>query len=535
MGPGLNLDPVISRLPPGNLAAAGAETTERSGLAHAAHAADAPLAARQRAAALAALGRAEGFDLAVIGGGATGLAIALQATWASRSVALVEAGDFAGGTSSRSTKLLHGGVRYLAQGRIGLVREALHERAALIGLAPRLARPLRFVMPAYRWWERAFYGLGLWAYDRLAGSASLGPTRQLSGLCTRRDYPKLVTRGLRGAVSYCDAQFDDAGLALAMARGAAQAGAVIVNRVQAIGVIESGGQVCGVSVRDRETDAQITIHARDVVNAAGVWVDALRTGAPMVEPSQGAHIVVARTFFPADEALLLPRTADGRVLFIVPWLDHCVIGTTDTPRSAAELPPLAEPLPFAEEIDLILAEVGRVLSPAPSRADILSAWAGLRPLVRPAQPAAGGTGGSAGRTGSISREHAIEVAGNGLTTITGGKWTTCLAMARDLLRALPHGPIDIDAATAQALPADAPDCAARAPTADEVRWLAEHTWARTVEDVLARRSRLLFLDVRAALAAAPAVAAALGEATGQDPDLEGFRLLASSWLARLQP
>lgn len=506
-------------------------TTDRSGMGGG----GAAPAVRQRAEALAALGRAEGFDLAVIGGGATGLAIALQAAWAGRSVALVEAGDFASGTSSRSTKLLHGGVRYLAQGRIGLVREALHERAALIGLAPGLARPLRFVMPAYRWWERAFYGLGLFAYDRLAGAASLGPTRQLSGIATRHAYPSLVSRGLRGAVSYCDAQFDDAGLALAMARAAARAGGVLVNRVQASGVIESEGQVCGVAVRDRESGQSLTIHARDVVNAAGVWVDALRKGAPMVEPSQGAHLVVSRRFFPADEALLLPRTADGRVLFVVPWLGHCVIGTTDTPRAAAELPPLAEPLPFAEEIELILAEVGRVLSPAPSRADILSAWAGLRPLVRPAQPTAEGSGGSTGRTGAISREHAIEVAGNGLATITGGKWTTCLAMARDLLRALPHGPIETEALATQLLPADAPDCAARAPTADEVRWLAEHTWARTVEDVLARRSRLLFLDVRAALAAAPAVAAALGDATGRDPDLEGFRLLAGSWLARLQP
>lgn len=499
---------------------------------------DATLAAGQRAAALATLGRAQGFDLAVIGGGATGLSIALQAAWAGRSVALVEAGDFASGTSSRSTKLLHGGVRYLAQGRISLVREALHERAEIIALAPALAHPLRFVMPAYRWWERPFYGLGLWAYDQLAGSASLGPTRQISSLEARETYPNLLARGLRGAVSYCDAQFEDAGLALAMARAAAQAGALLLNRVQAVEPIETAGQVTGVTVRDRESDARFELRARDVVNATGVWVDALRTGRPMVEPSQGAHLVVPRTFFPSNEALLLPRTADGRVLFIVPWLGHCVIGTTDTPRSATDLAGLVEPLPFAEEIDLILSEVRRVLSPAPTRADLLSAWAGLRPLVRTVEAAHEQPGDNTGRpvrTGDISREHAIEVAANGLTTITGGKWTTCLEMARDVLRILPRGPIDLAPPRGKRLPEDAPDCAARPPTAAEVRWFAEQAWARTVEDVLARRSRLLFLDVRAALAAAPSVAAALETATGHDPDLEGFRLLADSWLARMRP
>lgn len=487
--------------------------------------------ARARRAAFTALARPEGFDLAIVGGGATGLAVALQAAWAGRSVALVEADDFASGTSSRSTKLLHGGVRYLGQGQIGLVREALHERASLIALAPTLAGPLRFMMPAYRWWERWFYGVGLVIYDRLAGRSSLGPTRLHDATDTRLAYPQLQTRGLRGAVSYCDAQFDDAGLAIAMARGAAEAGAILLNRVQALDIRRGADGFARIALTDRESGGQIELRARDVVNATGVWVDVLRNDLPMVQPSQGAHIVVDRKFFPADEALLVPRTADGRVLFVVPWLGHCVIGTTDTPRDAADTVLGREPLPFSAEINLILSEASRVLSPAPARSDILSAWAGLRPLVKP--PGRGSAiDGTATNTGAISREHAIEIDARGVVTITGGKWTTCLAMARDALRQLPREPLICEAPSGRTLPDGLPDCAARAPSPDEVVWLARHTWARSVEDVLARRSRLMFLDIRQAIDAAPEVARVLRAETGMDPDLDGFLLRARSWLSR---
>ena len=479
-----------------------------------------------RTQAFASLTRSEGFDLAVVGGGATGLAVALQAAWAGRSVALIEAHDFASGTSSRSTKLLHGGVRYLAQGEISLVREALHERKALIDLAPDLAHPIRFVMPAYRWWERLFYGAGLVTYDWLAGTSSLGKTEQLSRAAMLSRYPAVATHHLRGAVSYCDAQFDDAGLAIAMARGAAAAGAVLLNRVQATAVTPDTGGLA-VALTDRFNGTSGYLKARDVVNAAGVWVDGLRGGAPMVQPSQGAHIVVDRRFHPADDALLLPRTADGRVLFVVPWLGYCVIGTTDTPRDPADVDLGREPLPFSAEIDLILSEAARLLSPAPTRADILSAWAGLRPLVKPSA-----TTGSA--THRISREHAIEVEPNGLVTITGGKWTTCLAMARDALRALPQHPFEATTPPGITLPSGMAALASRAPSPAEVAWLADHTWASTVEDVLARRSRLLFLDVASALAAAPLVASALEARTGRDADLAGFQLTAHAWMARFR-
>lgn len=480
-----------------------------------------------REQSIARLSRPEGFDLAIVGGGATGLAVALLAAWAGRSVALIEANDFASGTSSRSTKLLHGGVRYLAQGEIGLVREALHERKALIDLAPEIAHPLRFAMPAYRWWERLFYGVGLVAYDWLAGAASLGKTEQLSQAATLERYPTVSPRHLNGSVTYCDAQFDDAGLAIAMARGAAAAGALLLNRVEATAV-SRGPSGLSVSFTDRLTGAQGQVTARNVVNAAGVWVDGLRSGAPMVQPSQGAHIVVDRRFHPSADALLLPRTADGRVLFVVPWLGHCVIGTTDTPRDPADVELGREPLPFSAEIDLILSEAGRLLSTAPTRADILSAWAGLRPLVKPAA-----AGGSA--THRISREHAIEVETNGLVTITGGKWTTCLAMARDVLRALPEQPFEAATPPGSKLASGMTDFASRVPTASEVGWLVDHTWANTVEDVLARRSRLLFLDVAQALAAAPAVAQALESRTGHAADLPGFQLMAQAWMARFRP
>lgn len=486
-----------------------------------------------RSQSLAQLSRPDGFDLAVIGGGATGLAIALQASRAGKTVALVEARDLASGTSSRSTKLLHGGVRYLAQGQVSLVRQALQERARLIKLAPKLTRPLRFVMPAYRWWERALYGTGLVAYDWLSGTASLGTTQYLSRSEVRSLYPQLNPNRLRGAVSYCDAQFDDAGLAIAMARGAAKSGALIVNRVCALKVGLRSEHTIEITIRDEEMGAITTLHCRDAINAAGVWVDALRRAEPIMRPSQGAHIVIARSFFPATDALLLPRTDDGRVLFVVPWLDHCVIGTTDTPREASDLAIGREPLPFSAEIDLILAEAAKVLSPAPKRADVLSAWAGLRPLVEHASRA----DTSARKplpTHQISREHSIEIAANGLLTITGGKWTTCLAMARDALRALPHQPIDIAEEIGAPLPDDGPDCAARVPTDSEIVWLANHTWARTVEDILARRSRLLFLNVVAALKAAPEVARALENATGEDPGLDDFMMLCRTMLARFQ-
>jgi glycerol-3-phosphate dehydrogenase len=368
------------------------------------------------------------FDLAVMGGGATGLGVALDAALRGHRVIVLESHDFAGGTSSRSTKLLHGGVRYLAQGNVSLVREALHERSAILRVAPHVAAPLPFVMPAYRWWQAPFYGLGLKMYDALAGAAGLGPTRWLSKQDTRNLLPGLQASGLHAGVQYWDAQFDDARLAVAIARSAAAAGAWMFNHMAVTAIMPGDGdRSWRLQARDATLGQSHEVYARCVVNAAGVWVDGLRAMAnpqaevaPMVSPSQGVHLVVDRSFMAGDNALLVPKTKDGRVLFAVPWMGALILGTTDTPRQDAP----REPQAFEDEVAFILREAAEVLSRAPTRADVRSMWVGLRPLVKPSGDQA---------TQSISREHTIEVSPQGLVTVTGGKWTTYRKMAEDTI------------------------------------------------------------------------------------------------------
>lgn len=529
-------------------------------------------------------------DLIVVGGGASGLGVALDARLRGLSVLLLESHDFAGGTSSRATKLVHGGVRYLAQGNIGLVREALHERRALLNNAPHLAQPLAFVMPAYRPWEVPFYGTGLKIYDALAGSASLGRTEWLGRARTAAQLPGLNTAGLFGGVKYWDGQFDDARLALVLARTAAAQGALVLNYCPVVDVLHENGRVGGVRWRDALDPGGRragTVRARCVINATGVWVDDLRRlddaargqdTAPMVAPSQGVHLVVDRSFMPSAEALLVPRTRDGRVLFAVPWLGHLILGTTDTPRDAVAREPRALP----EEIAFILNESAHVLARAPRAGDVLSVWVGLRPLVRPAhedeaghgavrrdcsmpdesEPLASGKAG--GGTKTISREHTVRVSPSGLVTVTGGKWTTYRSMAEDvlrhcqgagLLRALPpcrtaRFPLlgapspgtpatrlteppglhvyGTEAADVQALPG-AGTGLGLGLTEAMVRHAARREYARTVEDVLARRHRMLFLHADRAIQAAPAVSRILAEEIGSDGDPEAFLALAEQY------
>lgn len=501
------------------------------------------------------------YDLAVIGGGATGLGVALDAAVRGYRVVLVESHDFAKGTSSRATKLVHGGVRYLAQGNIALVREALHERTTLLHNAPHLAQPLAFVMPSYKFWETPFYGVGLKMYDALAGKAGLGATEFLGRAEALRCLPTARPEGLKGGVKYWDGQFDDARLALALARTAAAHGALLVNYCPARELIHEAGKVAGLVCEDAETGRRFEIRAACVVNATGVWVDGLRqqdgeaTGnpvRPMVAPSQGVHIVVDRDFLPSDHALMVPKTADGRVLFAVPWLGKLILGTTDSPRHDLAREPLALP----EEVAFILGESARYLSRAPTAADVRSIWVGLRPLVKPQDD-------DAGDTKAISREHTVAVGRSGLVTVTGGKWTTYRAMAEDVLQkcvadgllapraASRTSDLPVVGAPAAAVPqrlcdaqglhsygTEAPVVAALpgagielAPGLTEamVRFAARHEYARTVEDVLARRSRLLFLDARQAAARAPAVAALLREELGIDPQLEPFLALAQQY------
>jgi glycerol-3-phosphate dehydrogenase len=504
------------------------------------------------------------WDLVVIGGGATGLGVALDAAARGLSVALVEAEDFAKGTSSRATKLAHGGVRYLAQGNLRLVREALRERAILLRNAPHLAQPLPFLLPLYgakgRWFDQWFYGGGLMLYDLLAGRQRQGRTEFLGAAAAVRLAQGLRSSGLAGAVRYWDGQFDDARLALALARTAIARGATVLNHCAAVGLTHEGGRIAGVTVEDRENGQRLVLRTRCAVNATGVWVDAVRRmdraqRGNLVAPSQGVHLVVDRDFLPGGHAILVPKTRDGRVLFAVPWLGKTILGTTDTPRNDLAI----EPEPFREEIDFILGEAARFLAKAPTRADIRSVWVGLRPLVKPPNE-------DPGDTKALSREHAVLVERSGLVTVTGGKWTTYRAMAEDVLahcmanRLLPARPAG---ATAELPLVGAPAAGERPlsdapglhlygteaplvrslPGADReiapglteamVRFAARHEYARTVEDVLARRSRLLFLDARLAASAAQRVAALLVEELGNEFDagstLRNFLQLAARY------
>ena len=486
------------------------------------------------------------WDILVIGGGATGMGVAVDAAARGFSVALVEAHDFGKGTSSRSTKLVHGGVRYLEQGNVPLVMSALKERGLLRQNAPHLVHDLAFVVPNYSWWEAPFYGIGLKLYDLLAGKYGFGPSKLLSREETLARLPALEPEGLLGGVVYYDGQFDDARLLIHLAMTAADHGATVVNYCPAAALLkDEEGYVNGVVARDGETGEEFTLHARVVVNATGVFTDAVRRLAdpgiePMMVTSQGIHLVFHREFLAGDTALMVPRTSDGRVLFVIPWHGHAVAGTTDTPVDEPSL----EPHPFEEEIEFVLETAGRYFTRPPSRADVLAVYVGLRPLVTT-------DGKGEGKTSALSRDHVIHVDSSGLLTITGGKWTTYRHMAEDCVdHAITLGRLD-DAACATknlrihgyaadlapALPehlgvygSDAAAIAdlARDPAlaaqldpalpyiAAEAVWAARHEMARTDEDVLARRTRALFLNAGAACRMAEPVARLLAAELGRD-------------------
>ena len=500
----------------------------------------------------------DGWDVLVIGGGATGLGTAVDAAARGHRTVLLEQHDFAKGTSSRSTKLIHGGFRYLKQGNLKLVHEALRERGLLRRNAWHLVHPLSFVVPAYGAWDKLFYGFGLKFYDVLAGRLGLGATRLLSREETLQHLPTLAPDRLSGGIRYFDGQFDDARLAIALARTLDDLGGVAVNYCPVAALVKERGRVAGVVARDAETGREFTLRARVVVNATGVFTDAVRrldepAAAPMVVPSQGAHLVLDRSFLPGKSALMVPKTDDGRVLFAIPWHQHVLVGTTDAPRQDTPL----EPRPLAEEIEFMLEHAGRYLTKRPGRADIRSVFAGLRPLF--------GAGGG-GKTSGISREHALVVSPAGLVTITGGKWTTYRAMAEQTVdRAEAVGGLQrrpsrtaqlslhgagaepdlpkplrgygTDAAAVAQLAATRAEWAqplqARFPhLAGEVVWAARHEMARTVEDVLARRMRVLFLDATAAREMAPMVGRLLAAELGRDAAWADAQLAAFKEVAR---
>ena len=498
------------------------------------------------------------WDIAVIGGGATGMGVAVDAAARGLDVVLLEAHDFGKGTSSRSTKLVHGGVRYLEQGNISLVMSALKERGLLRQNAPHLVHDLAFVVPNYSWWEAPFYGIGLKLYDMLAGKYGFGPSRLLSPEETLAKLPGLEPEELRGGVVYYDGQFDDARLLIHLAMTAADHDATVLNYCPAIALSRGAdGYINGLTARDTESGEEFNIPASIVVNATGVFTDSVRRLADpaaetLVVTSQGIHLVFDRSFLKGDTALMVPRTSDGRVLFVIPWHDHAVAGTTDTPVDAPSL----EPRAFDEEIEFILETASRYFTRPPTRADVLAVYVGLRPLVK-----------GEGKTSTLSRDHVIHVDTSGLLTITGGKWTTYRHMAEDCvdhaitlgrLRDEPcptrnlhiHGyledsaslgSLDVygsDAAQIRDLAADKTLAAQLDPAlpyiAAEVVWAAREEMARSVEDVLARRTRALFLNAGAAIAMAPAVAALLAAELGHDAawadaQVAAFRNLAHQY------
>ena len=502
------------------------------------------------------------WDMIVIGGGATGLGIALDAATRGYDTLLLERDDFAQATSSRSTKLLHGGVRYLRQGNLKLVMGALRERTRVLANAPHLSSEQSFIIPTYKRGESLYYGFGLGVYERLAGRASLGRSRRLGAAETCRELPGLRAEHLRGGVLYHDGQFDDARLAVCLAQSAWDHGATLANYCEVAGLLRAGGPntpVSGVVARDRETGIEHEIPARVVVNATGVFCDSIRRMAEpdavaWVAPSQGAHIVLDRRFLPGRNALMVPKTDDGRVLFIIPWQDRLLVGTTDVPVNDVAVEPRAQPA----EIDFLLKHAGLYLQDAPRKEDVLSVFAGLRPLVR---------AGSGRRSAALARDHLLHEE-SGLVSITGGKWTTYREMAEQAVdlaarvAQLPGRPgrtanlplhgatfdaapdalraYGSDAAAVQSLAQTRPEWATRLHprlpyVGAEVEWAARHEMARSIQDVLARRTRALLLDARASIEAAPHVAALLAATLGRDAawqvrEVEAFTRFARSYL-----
>lgn len=514
------------------------------------------------------------WEMIIVGGGATGVGVAIDAASRGYDILLLEQSDFGKGTSSRSTKLAHGGVRYLEQGNIGLVMQALKERGLLLQNAPHIVHDRAFVVPNYDWWEAPFYGLGLKLYELLAGKYGFGKSRILSREETLTHIPTLKTDGLRGGAVYYDGQFDDARLLIHMVITAFEQGATLLNYAEVSGLTKDAqGFVNGVKARDAETGNEFQARAKVVINATGAFSDRLRRDADpeakaMIAPSQGIHLVLDSSFLQGVSAVMVPHTSDGRVLFAIPWHGHTLVGTTDTPIPV----PTLEPVAMEEEVEFILATAGEYLSKTPTRNDVLSVFAGIRPLVAARDSAHGAL-----KTSVLSRDHVIEIDRSALITICGGKWTTYRHMAEDCvdqaatLAQLPEKPcstqhLHIHGFREPKLPTEFGQAGeARDPEwldiygsdKDELRklmeaepalaellhpalpfvkaevvWAVRHEMARTVEDVLARRTRALFLNARAALEMAPAVVDLMAPEMDWNQDARQQQLAAFREVAR---
>ncbi|WP_412468658.1 FAD-dependent oxidoreductase [Pedobacter sp. KLB.chiD] len=502
------------------------------------------------------------WDFIIIGGGATGLGIALDAASRGFKTLLVEQSDFAKGTSSRSTKLVHGGVRYLAQGDIGLVKHALKERGLLQQNAKHLVNKEEFLIPCYNWFSVVKYLTGLTLYDWLAGKYSFGKSKFFSKKTTLSMMPGIKAQGLKGSIRYYDGKFDDARLAVNIAQTAIENGASLLNYTKVKGLLKSGDMVTGIETLDMITGSTAKYNGKIVINATGVFVDdILQMNNPatkkMVRPSQGVHVVLSKSFLNSESALMIPKTADGRVLFAVPWHEHLLVGTTDTPLNEHSL----EPRALKEEVDFIMGTAAGYFNRKPLAEDILSVFSGLRPLAAPAN-------GDTNSTKEISRDHKLIVSAKGLITITGGKWTTYRLMAEETVDlAIAHAGLKPKACLTQNLSIHGnttikedshlaiygTDCNnIRALIKEnpglgkplhpsfpfveaEVVWSARNEMAETVEDILSRRLRILFIDAQAAKDVAPKVASLLSKELSADEkweadQIETFNQLADGYL-----
>lgn len=484
------------------------------------------------------------WDILVIGGGATGLGVALDAVSRGYRTLLVEQADFAKGTSSRSTKLVHGGVRYLAQGDIKLVREACIERGLLQKNAPHLVKNQTFIIPVYNFWDRIKYTIGLKVYDWIAGRLSLGRSVFISKEDTLSALPGIKSEGLQGGVLYHDGQFDDSRLAVNLAQSIAENGGFVLNYVQVSGLLkDANGKIDGAVVKDMESGHSYNVKAKAVVNATGVFVDGILKmddphAAQTVVASQGIHVVVDKKFYPSGHALMIPETSDGRVLFAVPWHNEVVIGTTDTPVGEPSL----EPKALEKEIDFVLKTASGYLVQPPTRKDVLSVFAGLRPLAAPEKDSP--------KTKEISRSHKIIVSPSNLFTIIGGKWTTFRKMGEDMVNTIekrlgwPHKETRTEAQKIHGFAenlnwedplyyygSDMPLLKKKMNgTANnwlseslkihetQVRWAVQNEMARTVEDVLARRTRALLLDAKESVRISRRVAEIIADELGKNND-----------------
>lgn len=502
------------------------------------------------------------FDVIVIGGGATGLGCAVDAASRGYKTLLLEKNDFSKGTSSRSTKLVHGGVRYLAQGNVHLVREALFERGRLLRNAPHVCHKLVFVVPVYKWGKKWYYGFGLWLYEFLSSKLSLGKTKMLSKDEVLKMLPDLSNDNLKGGVVYYDGQFDDSRLAINLAQTAIDYGALVLNYCGVEDFIKKDSRIVGIKVKDELSNHEYNIKGKVIINATGVFADALLQKAEghsehTIMPSQGVHLVLDKNLFNGISAMMIPKTDDGRVLFVIPWYDKLLVGTTDTPVQKITL----EPKPLKEEIDFIIKHFNKYAETKIGYSDIRSVFAGLRPLANL---------GAEKKTSVISREHVIKVFPSGLVDIAGGKWTTYRKMAEQTInKAIRSSDLEFVSCKTKLLKihgytnennnshlsiygADAffieelieKDNSLSEKihplypyTKAEVVWAVKNEMALTVEDVLARRIRLLFLDAKAAMEAAPIVAEIMASLLNKKVDwkqeqITSFQKLAEGYLIK---